>query len=53
MERLVTRKLEEMGDRVLAWDPDGYTEEFRKDLMRRREEKAMEDQAQETESDTK
>ncbi|KAJ6119238.1 hypothetical protein N7523_003518 [Penicillium sp. IBT 18751x] len=29
MERLVTRKLEEMEERVLAWDPDEYTEAFR------------------------
>lgn len=39
MERLVTRKLEEMDDRVLAWDPDEYTEAFRQELKRRREEK--------------
>jgi hypothetical protein len=26
MERLVTRQLDEMEDRVLAWDPDEYTE---------------------------
>ncbi|KAJ5129526.1 uncharacterized protein N7515_005565 [Penicillium bovifimosum] len=42
MERLVTRKLEEMEDRVLAWDPDEYTEAFRLELIRRREEKANE-----------
>ena len=42
MERLVTRKLEEMEDRVLAWDPDEYTDEFRQGVMRRREEKANE-----------
>lgn len=42
MERLVTRKLEEMEDRVLAWDPDEYTEAFRQGLMRGREEKANE-----------
>lgn len=43
MERLVTRKLEEMGDRVLAWDPDEYTAAFRHKLMRTREEKVKED----------
>ncbi|GLI73180.1 hypothetical protein PoHVEF18_001393 [Penicillium ochrochloron] len=53
MERLVERKLEEMGDRVLAWDPDEYTEEFRHELMKRAEEKAKEDQARETENVTK
>ena len=37
MERLVTRKLEEMEDRVLAWDPDEYTEAFRQGLMMRGE----------------
>ena len=42
MERLVTRKLEEMEDRGLAWDPDEYTEAFRQRLMRRREEEANE-----------
>ena len=42
MERLVTRKLEEMENRVLAWDPDEYTEAFRQGLMRRREEKVNE-----------
>ncbi|CEJ62014.1 hypothetical protein PMG11_10529 [Penicillium brasilianum] len=40
MERLVKRKLEKMEDRVLAWDPDEYTESFRQKLMRTREEKA-------------
>ncbi|KAJ5587618.1 uncharacterized protein N7459_003383 [Penicillium hispanicum] len=29
MEQLVTKKLGEMEDRILAWDPDEYTEEFR------------------------
>jgi hypothetical protein len=43
MERLVTRKLEEIEDRVLAWDPDEYTEAFRRGSMKRREEKAKED----------
>ena len=43
MERLVTRKLEEMEDRVLAWDPDEYTEAFRQGLIKRREEKAKVD----------
>ncbi|KAJ5368098.1 uncharacterized protein N7496_007858 [Penicillium cataractarum] len=42
MERLVTKKLEEMEDRGLAWDPDEYTEAFRQALMRKREEKANE-----------
>ncbi|PLN74598.1 hypothetical protein BDW42DRAFT_181940 [Aspergillus taichungensis] len=42
MERLVTRKLEEMEHRVLAWEPDEYTEEFRQKLKRTREEKEME-----------
>ncbi|KAJ5948240.1 hypothetical protein N7466_001255 [Penicillium verhagenii] len=42
MEGLVTKKLEEMEDRVLAWDPDEYTEEFCQELKRRREEKAEE-----------
>lgn len=40
MERLVKRKLEEVEDRILAWDPDEYTESFRQKLMRTREEKA-------------
>lgn len=35
-ERLVTRKLEEMEDRILAWDPDEYTEAFRQKVMRKR-----------------
>ena len=48
MERLVTRKLEEMEHRVLAWDPDEYTEEFRQKLKRTREEKAQGGQARET-----
>jgi aminoglycoside phosphotransferase (APT) family kinase protein len=43
MERLVMRKLDEMEDRVLAWDPDEYTEAFRQGLMKRREEKAKDD----------
>ncbi|KAJ5481188.1 hypothetical protein N7539_007082 [Penicillium diatomitis] len=42
MERLVMRKLEEMEDRVLAWDPDEYTEAFRQGLMKRREEQVKE-----------
>ncbi|EPS33792.1 hypothetical protein PDE_08754 [Penicillium oxalicum 114-2] len=37
MEELVTRKLEEMETRVLAWDPDEYTEGFRQEFKRRRE----------------
>ncbi|OJJ66070.1 hypothetical protein ASPBRDRAFT_138801 [Aspergillus brasiliensis CBS 101740] len=36
MERLVTKKLGEMEYRVLAWDPDEYTEEYRQVLKRRR-----------------
>ena len=40
MEKLVSRKLEEMNDRPLAWDPDDYTEEFRQELKRRREAQA-------------
>lgn len=40
MECLVTRKLGEMEDRVLAWDPDEYTEEFRQRLESTREESA-------------
>lgn len=43
MEWLVRRKLEEMEDRVLAWDPDEYPEEFRQRLKRSREENAGED----------
>lgn len=43
MERLVTKKLEEMENRVLAWDPDEYTEAFRQELKRRRAEEAKED----------
>ncbi|RJE21901.1 Phosphotransferase enzyme family [Aspergillus sclerotialis] len=50
MERLVTRKLEEMEDRVLAWYPDEYTEEFRQGLKRRRAEKANEDRARDTDN---
>lgn len=52
MERLVTRKLEEMEERVLAWDPDEYTEAFRQELRRKREQQAQEEQeeqARETE----
>lgn len=43
MGRLVMRKLDEMEDRALAWDPDEYTEAFRQGLMKRREEKAKGD----------
>ncbi|KAJ5561296.1 hypothetical protein N7461_000057 [Penicillium sp. DV-2018c] len=43
MEWLVKRKLEEMEDRVLAWDPDEYTEEYRQTLKRTREENPKED----------
>ncbi|KAJ5782296.1 hypothetical protein N7457_004070 [Penicillium paradoxum] len=35
MERLVTKKLEEMEDRALAWDPDGYTETSYQELRGR------------------
>lgn len=42
MKKLVSRKMEEMKDRPLAWDPDEYTEEFRQVLKRRREEQAKE-----------
>jgi hypothetical protein len=42
MKQLVTRKPEQMDDRVLAWDPDEYTEAFRQGLVRTREEKANE-----------
>lgn len=34
MERLVARKLNEMNSRILAWDPDEYTLEFRQKLER-------------------
>lgn len=44
MERLVVRKLDEMENRVLAWDPDEYTEAFRQGLMKRREEMAKDDE---------
>lgn len=50
MERLVTKKLEEIEDRVLAWDPDEYTEAFRQDLKKKRAEEAKEDKARETEN---
>ncbi|PLB40873.1 uncharacterized protein BDW47DRAFT_115818 [Aspergillus candidus] len=50
MERLVTRKLEEMEHRILAWDPDEYTEEFCQKLERTREEKAREEEARETQN---
>lgn len=36
MEQLVARKLGDMKDRILAWDPDEYTEAFRQELKRRR-----------------
>ncbi|KAJ5239925.1 hypothetical protein N7468_004544 [Penicillium chermesinum] len=39
MERLVTSKLAEMEERVLAWDPDEYTENFRQQLKMARAEK--------------
>ncbi|KAJ5725102.1 uncharacterized protein N7483_006459 [Penicillium malachiteum] len=38
MEKLVSRKMEEMNSRPLAWDPDDYTEEFQQKLRRRRKE---------------
>ncbi|KAJ5704213.1 hypothetical protein N7493_011351 [Penicillium malachiteum] len=40
MEKLVSRQMEEMKSRPLAWDPDNYTEEFWQNLKRRREEEA-------------
>lgn len=43
VERLVVRKLDEMEDRVLAWDPDEYAEAFWQVLMKRREEQAKDD----------
>ncbi|KAJ5614778.1 hypothetical protein N7528_008432 [Penicillium herquei] len=42
MEKLVSRKMEEMNSRPLAWDLDSYTEEFRQKLEKRREEEAKE-----------
>ena len=39
MEWLVTKKLEEMENKVLAWDPDEYTEAFRQELKIKRAEK--------------
>lgn len=47
MERVVARKLEEMKSRVLAWDPDKYTEAFRHELKKRKEEKTKGGQARE------
>ncbi|KAJ5579805.1 uncharacterized protein N7459_005790 [Penicillium hispanicum] len=47
MEKLVTRKLAEMKDRPLAWDPDDYTEEFRQELKRRRESQAKQSEGPE------
>ena len=35
MQRLVTKKLEKMEDRVVAWDPDEYTEAFRQGLEKK------------------
>jgi hypothetical protein len=46
MERLVTTKLEEMEDRVLAWDPDEYTVNFGQRLKKTRAEKSKVDQDQ-------
>ncbi|BCR95757.1 uncharacterized protein AKAW2_20697S [Aspergillus luchuensis] len=37
MEELVSRKLEEMESRVLAWDPDEYTMAFHQHLKERKE----------------
>lgn len=37
MEELVSRKLEEMESRVLAWDPDEYTMAFHQQLKERKE----------------
>lgn len=39
MEKLVAQKLTEMESRVLSWDPDEYTVEFRQQLTERRERK--------------
>ena len=47
MEWLVTKKLEEMENKVLAWDPDEYTEAFRQELKIKRAEKPR-DQACDT-----
>lgn len=33
----MTRKLEEMENRVLVWDPDEHTEDFGQKLMRKRD----------------
>ena len=38
MENLVTKKLAEMENRVLAWKPDEYTEEFRLVLKKKEKE---------------
>ncbi|GLA47671.1 hypothetical protein AnigIFM63604_002480 [Aspergillus niger] len=38
MENLVTKKLAEMESRVLAWEPDEYTAEFRQVLKKKRKE---------------
>lgn len=38
MEELVARKLEEMEERALVWDPDEYALAFREEIGRRREE---------------
>ena len=45
MEHLVTGKIKEMEDRILAWDPDEYTEAYRQKLRTTREEKANQEQA--------
>lgn len=54
MEQLVTQKLKEMESRVLAWDPDEYTVNFRKQLKTRgeaNEEKLKADEAHKIEKD--
>ncbi|GJP95617.1 phosphotransferase family protein [Aspergillus niger] len=41
MEHLVTKKLAEMDNRVLAWEPDEYTEEYRLMLTKKRQEEVL------------
>ncbi|KAJ5088849.1 hypothetical protein N7456_012465 [Penicillium angulare] len=40
MEMLVTRKLEQMKTRVLSWDPDEYTVEFREKIRKMMQEQS-------------
>lgn len=51
IEQLVARKMEEKKTRILAWDPDEYTVEFRHELDKRRAEarKAEVDEGQKVE----